>query len=98
MKLLVCDPRKNASMREGNQSDKIDARRLAELSPQARTGVATGGSGRFFLLLAQFRALEFVGDTSLKITLMPRSEFSCVVRTRSNSFRPHASRVPLGKR
>jgi hypothetical protein len=29
--LLVCDPRKNASMREGNQSDKIDARRLAEL-------------------------------------------------------------------
>ena len=30
-KLVVCDPRKNASMREGNQSDKIDARRLAEL-------------------------------------------------------------------
>ena len=24
-KLVVCDPRKNASMREGNQSDKIDA-------------------------------------------------------------------------
>jgi transposase len=30
-KLVVCDPRKNASMREGQQSDKIDARRLAEL-------------------------------------------------------------------
>src|SRR6266446_4699495 len=30
-KLVVCDPRKNRSMREGNQSDKIDARRLAEL-------------------------------------------------------------------
>ena len=29
--LLVCDPRKNKSMREGNQNDKIDARRLAEL-------------------------------------------------------------------
>jgi len=28
---VVCDPRKNASMREGNQNDKIDARRLAEL-------------------------------------------------------------------
>ena len=27
-KLVVCDPRKNASMREGNQNDKIDARRL----------------------------------------------------------------------
>jgi len=30
-KLVVCDPRNNKSMREGNQSDKIDARRLAEL-------------------------------------------------------------------
>jgi hypothetical protein len=30
-KLLVYDPRKNASMREGNQSDKMGARRLAEL-------------------------------------------------------------------
>src|SRR6201993_1697959 len=30
-KLVVCDPRKNAAMREGNQNDKIDARRLAEL-------------------------------------------------------------------
>jgi transposase len=30
-RVLVCDPRKNKSMREGNQSDKIDARRLAEL-------------------------------------------------------------------
>jgi hypothetical protein len=30
-KLVVCDPRKHASMREGNQSDKIDARQLAEL-------------------------------------------------------------------
>jgi Transposase len=30
-KLVVCDPGKNKSMREGNQNDKIDARRLAEL-------------------------------------------------------------------
>src|ERR1700691_6185943 len=30
-KLVACNPRKNASMREGNQDDKIDARRLAEL-------------------------------------------------------------------
>jgi hypothetical protein len=29
-KLVVCDPRKNASMREGNQNDKIDARRLTK--------------------------------------------------------------------
>jgi len=30
-KLVVCDPRKNKSMTEGNRSDKIDARGLAEL-------------------------------------------------------------------
>jgi transposase len=30
-RLVVCDPRKNASMKQGNKSDQIDARRLAEL-------------------------------------------------------------------
>lgn len=30
-KVVVCDPRKNRSMREGTKSDKIDARRLSEL-------------------------------------------------------------------
>jgi hypothetical protein len=30
-RLVVCDPRKNASMKLGNKSDQIDARRLAEL-------------------------------------------------------------------
>jgi transposase len=34
-KLIVCDPRKNALLKEGNKSDKIDARKLAEL---LRTG------------------------------------------------------------
>ena len=30
-KLVVCDPRKNASLKQGSKSDKIDARKLAEL-------------------------------------------------------------------
>src|SRR5437879_13072422 len=30
-KLVVCDPRNNAMMKEGNKSDKIDARTLADL-------------------------------------------------------------------
>jgi len=29
--LVVCDPRKNALMRDGNQNDRVDARNLAEL-------------------------------------------------------------------
>ena len=29
--VLVCDPRKNASMKAGNKNDRADARRLAEL-------------------------------------------------------------------
>jgi hypothetical protein len=35
-KLIVCDPRRNKSMREGNQNDKIDARGLAELTKTGR--------------------------------------------------------------
>jgi transposase len=30
-KLVVCDPRRNALLKEGNKSDKVDARKLAEL-------------------------------------------------------------------
>src|SRR3984957_4398473 len=30
-RVVVCDPRKNVSMKKGNKGDKIDARRLAEL-------------------------------------------------------------------
>jgi transposase len=30
-KVLVCDPRRNALLQEGNQNDRIDARELAEL-------------------------------------------------------------------
>ena len=30
-RLLVCDPRRNALLQEGNQNDRVDARKLAEL-------------------------------------------------------------------
>jgi hypothetical protein len=30
-KLVVCDPRRNALLKEGSKSDKVDARKLAEL-------------------------------------------------------------------
>ena len=30
-KLVVCNPRKNALLKEGNKSDKMDARKLADL-------------------------------------------------------------------
>jgi len=30
-KLVVCNPRKNALLKYGNKSDRIDARKLAEL-------------------------------------------------------------------
>jgi hypothetical protein len=30
-KIIVCDPRKNRLLRDGNKSDKVDARKLAQL-------------------------------------------------------------------
>ena len=30
--VLVCDPRKNALLKSGNKNDRIDARKLADLS------------------------------------------------------------------
>lgn len=37
-KLVVCDPRRNALLKSGNKSDKIDARKLADL---LRAGLLT---------------------------------------------------------
>jgi len=34
--LVVCNPRKNALLKDGNKSDRIDARKLADL---LRTGM-----------------------------------------------------------
>jgi hypothetical protein len=30
-KVVVCDPRRNALLQEGNQNDRVDARKLTEL-------------------------------------------------------------------
>ena len=58
--LVVCDPRKNASMREGNQSDKIDARRLAELLRLNHLSpVYQGEHG-----LRNLRGVDRLGETS----------------------------------
>jgi hypothetical protein len=42
-KLVVCDPRKNALLKEGNKSDKIDARKLADLLVAGQCSI--GGPG-----------------------------------------------------
>jgi hypothetical protein len=40
-KIVVCDPRRNAMLKEGSKSDRIDARKLAEL---LRGGLFSGRS------------------------------------------------------
>ena len=40
-KIVVCDPRKNALLKEGNKSDKVDARKLAELLRAGLLGRST---------------------------------------------------------
>ena len=39
-KLIVCNPRQNALLKQGNKNDRIDARKLAEL---LRLGALTAG-------------------------------------------------------
>jgi hypothetical protein len=53
--VLVCDPRRNALLKEGNKSDKIDARELADL---LRTGTLVGSS--------QYMLGAFRPDTDLR--------------------------------
>ena len=51
-RLVVCNPRKNALLKKGNKSDRIDARKLAELLPCA--------SSRSYLALVK----DVTGDES----------------------------------
>jgi transposase len=45
-KVVVCNPRKNALLKEGNKSDRIDARKLAELLRNGSlSGVYHGENG-----------------------------------------------------
>ncbi len=44
--LVVCNPRKNAVMKQGNKSDKIDARKLADLLRGGYLRSAQGTPGR----------------------------------------------------
>src|SRR6202158_868049 len=59
--VLVCDPRKNALLKEGSKSDKIDARKLAELlRPNHHKPVYHGEHG--------VRALKELARSYLTIT------------------------------
>ena len=60
-RLVVCDPRKNALMRDGNQNDRADARNLAELLRTHQVhGVYPGKHG--------IRALKELGRSYLTLT------------------------------
>ena len=60
-RLVVCDPRKNALMRDGNQNDRVDARNLAELLRTNQVhGVYHGKHGT--------RALKELGRSYLTLT------------------------------
>src|SRR4029434_2585182 len=60
-RLVVCDPRKNALMRDGNQNDRVDARNLAELLRTHQVhAVYHGNHGT--------RALKEVGRRYLTLT------------------------------
>ena len=60
-RLVVCDPRKNALLQDGNKSDRIDARKLAELlRTNQLTSVYHGEHG--------MRTLKELGRSYLTIT------------------------------
>jgi|SRR6516165_10016738 transposase len=70
-KLLVCDPRKNKSMREGNQNDKIDARRLAELLRLNHLNPVYHGEHGLRTLIHAGNAYDFSRDLSTIVYARP---------------------------
>jgi hypothetical protein len=63
-KLVVCNPRKNALLKDGNKNDRIDARKLAELlrGNQLKAGGKQGYDYDDFGFLAESVELRAVCD------------------------------------
>ena len=59
-KLVVCNPRKNALLKDGNKSDRIDARKLAELLRRDRRAYVA----RTIAELSDHRQRPVAGDES----------------------------------
>jgi hypothetical protein len=99
-KIVVCDPRRNALLKEGNKSDKVDARKLVEL---LRAGllrpVYHGANG--------LRTLKELSRSYLTVALVPTPlffncfpRFGIAPRHARNLhmviLRPVAARTPAG--
>jgi len=75
-RLVVCDPRKNALMRDGNQNDRVDARNLAELlrTNQVHADLTTTSLNK-----------ELVGPASIPL-------YSCLIWISTSSSAQYAPR------
>ena len=68
-KLVVCNPRKNALLKHGNKSDKIDARKLADLLRlNDLDSVYHGETGVAFCLRLIVASSALVGRTTVQLS------------------------------
>ena len=56
--LVVCNPRKNALLKEGSRSDRIDARKLAELLRNGSLSAVYHGENGLSVLKAELQAFS----------------------------------------
>lgn len=64
-KVIVCDPRKNALLKQGNKNDRVDARKLAELLRAGLLSPVYHGGGALRALKESARSyLTFTQDTT----------------------------------
>ena len=97
-KLVVCNPRKNALLKDGNKSDRIDARKLAELLYLNKLSPVYHGETGMRMLRELARSyLTIVKDTarveSVKSGLSQLSDPLC----RTRGLLPPPSRRVAGK-
>ena len=98
-RVLVCDPRKNALIKAGNKSDRIDARKLADLlylnklSPIYHFTSATTVTGKRLLLLCSALAAQelAVGFSMVMATPLINRCFPCLLQFSTWSVGRHGS-------
>lgn len=71
-RVVVCDPRRNALLLEGNQNDRVDARKLAELLQNNQLRPVYHGDGLRTLKELVRSYLTITKDLSRTMTRQPK--------------------------
>ncbi len=98
-KVIVCDPRKNRWLSDGNKSDKVDARKLAQLLRAGLLSPVYHGEHGVRDLKELVRSYEYLVEDSTRVKNRIKSLYRsrAITCAGADGYKPHQCEEWLGK-